>query len=299
MPRLEGALAGAVACSVHMKRVRLAVLAMTLLTAAFAADARAGDVRGEPEASSAAARATSGRTVTFPYKQRQYLFSRNGPGGLAYLPAGATAAGATSSRALPVVVFLHGMNPEALVHMWFGPPYGDLRPVADAIVGGGAAPFVLAAPTHARYATAAAVMWHDFDLTDFLDTTEHALSEAGTGARFDRGRVIVVGHSGGGCNPTGGLFSESVAAARPLAVLAIDTCVDEKVTPALTELASRAPVRFYWQKTWARPVEQLAEACSTCAVEEIVGLGATGHERILPEVLRRALPELLPGSGAR
>lgn len=225
------------------------------------------------------------RTITFPYRQKKLLYSRNGPGGLAYVTPGASR-GAT----LPVVVFLHGLNPDAQVHMWFGPPHGDLRGTVDALVASGqVAPFVLAAPTHTRFATGARVMWPDFDLADFLDATQAALGES---ARLDRARVIVVGHSAAGCNPAGGILSKSIARAK--AVLAVDTCVDEPTAGALASLAKETSVRFYWQPRWQRPVEELADACPACKFERVPDLGPLGHDAILPATLRRALPELLP-----
>lgn len=234
------------------------------------------------------ASARAGETILYPYRQRQFLYSRNGNGGLAYVTSGATH-GAT----LPVVVFLHGMNADEQVHMWFGPPHGDLRSVVDPLVASGkVAPFVLAAPTHTRYATAANVMWTHFDLADFLDATDIALRGA---ARVDRSRVIVVGHSGAGCNPAGGLLGEGVRSAKPLAVLAVDTCVDEHTVPELATLASSTRLRFFWQRTWPRPIADLERVCERCQIEEIAETtSAQPHATILPEALRRALPELLP-----
>jgi hypothetical protein len=256
-------------------------------SAPASADRERSEAQGSSRGGSERPREALGATVTFKYEQRRFLYSRNGPGGLAYVPRGAPA-----DEPLPIVVFLHGMNPEGIVHMWFGPPYGDLRPVVDDLVASGrAAPFVLAAPTHTRFATGAAVMWHDLDLADFVDATERALGGA---AHVDRERVVVVGHSGGGCNPTGGIFAEPRRGRAPLEVLAVDTCIDDKTIPAFAELSRRTRVRVYWQRTWTRPVGELERACAACKVEEIADLGPAGHVRILPEVLRRALPEILP-----
>lgn len=225
----------------------------------------------------------SGTTVTFPYKQKKLLYSKNGNGGLAYVTPGD--AGAT----LPTVVFLHGMNPDAVVHMWLG-ERGDLRPLADKLVAGGkTARFILAGPTHSRYATGATVMWHDFDLDAFLDATDAALVGK---AKVDRKKVIVVAHSGGGCNTTGGLFAQSTT--KPVSVLAVDTCVDEKTNEKLAELAKTSDVRVTWQKDWKRPIEDLERACATCKVEELVDLGSQPHNAILPETLNRTLPQILP-----
>jgi hypothetical protein len=111
---------------------------------------------------------------------------------------------------------------------------------------------------------------------------------------LDRARVIVVGTSAAGCNPNGGILSEGVRAAKPLAVVAIDTCVDARVEQPLAALSTTAPVRFYWQRAWPRPIEDLAFSCEGCSVEEIPVLGSSPHIAIVPEALRRALPVLLP-----
>lgn len=257
-------------------RVVGAVLAASLLAS--------GDVRASPSA--AAARGT---TTTFPYRQRRLLYSRNASGGLAYVTTGAA-----PGAALPVVVFLHGMNADEIVHPWFGAPYGDLRSVVEPLVGSGrVTPFVLAAPTHTRFATAANVMWPLFDVDDFLDATEAALSGAAT---LDRGRVIVIGHSGAGCNVAGGILGESVRRTKLLALIDVDGCVDETTIPSLALAAANAPVTFFWQRTWPRPVADLAAACPTCTIDELaVTPGMAAHAAILPEALRRYLPSLLPG----
>lgn len=202
--------------------------------------------------------------------------------------------GARRGASLPVVVFLHGMNVDELVHPWFGPPHGDLRPVVDAlVVSGKVVPVVVAAPTHTRYATGATVMWPRFDLDDFLGATEAALGDLAT---LDRARVIVVGHSGAGCNPSGGILAESVRRAKPLALVDVDGCLDGPVRSALGLASTAAPVIFFWQRAWARPLAELESACPACRVEEITDLaaGTSPHDAILPEALRRVLPELLP-----
>lgn len=266
-------------------------LALTLVVASLLAvgHGRAEEASRPAPASAHAADTTSGATIVFPYRQRRLLYSRNAHGGLAYVSSGAA-----RGAALPVVVFLHGMNPDEIVHPWFGPPYGDLRPVLESLVAAGkVAPLVLAAPTHTRYATGATVMWPRFDLDDFLDATEAALGET---AKLDRARVIVVGHSGAGCNPTGGILAESVRRAKLLALVDVDGCVDDKVMSPLTQASTSTPVRFFWQRTWVRPISDLERACPACKVEEIAELapGTSPHVAILPDAMRRVLPELLP-----
>lgn len=233
--------------------------------------------------------APSGVTVAFPYDQRRLLFSRHGNGALAYVPAQAPRGGR-----LPLVVFLHGMNAEGHMHPWFGPPFGDLRKVVDPLIANGSVtPFVLAAPTHIRHATAARVMWPDFDLDDFVTKTDAAVSDL---VEIDRSQVLVVGHSGAGCNPAGGILGDGVASAHPLAIFAVDTCVDERVLGSFAPLAEQTRLRFYWQSGWRRPVSELARACEHCELDEIVELPGkpNPHLTILPVVMRRLLSEFLP-----
>lgn len=231
----------------------------------------------------------AGTTITFPYEQRRLLHSRHGDGGLVYVAPAEIERGAS----LPVVVFLHGLNADEQMHPWFSAPYGDLRAVvAPLIASGKVAPFILAAPTQTRFATGATVMWPRFDLDDFLDATERALDGL---ARVDRERVIVAGHSAAGCNVDGGILGERVRAPRVMAILAIDTCVDERVVPELAATAASTRVQFYWQRAWPRPIEALTSACERCSIEELELTPArTAHTAIVPEALRRALPELLP-----
>jgi hypothetical protein len=217
------------------------------------------------------------------------LYSRNPPGGLAYVTSGVTPA-----EPVPVVVFLHGMNAEQRMHPWFGPPFGDLRPVVESLVAASTVtPLVVAAPTHTRFATGATVMWPAFDLGEFLDATEHALLGRAT---LDRARIVVVGHSGAGCNPTGGLLSERVRDAHPRAVIDIDGCVGAAVVDSLVATSQASDVYFFWQRSWGRPIANLEAACALCNVEQITDLepGIVPHIAIVPNVLRRILPKVFP-----
>jgi hypothetical protein len=232
---------------------------------------------------------TSGATVLFPYHQRRLMYSRNPNGGLAYVSAGAV-----RGAPLPVVVFLHGMNSDERIHPWFGPPYGDLRPLIESLVASGkVAPLVVAAPTHTRYATGATVMWPRFDLDDFLGATEAALGDTW---KLDRSRVLLVGHSAAGCNATGGLFAERPRDRKLLGLIDVDGCLDDSIATQLAEAASSTRVQFFWQHTWPRPTAELPQLCPACKVVEIVGLpsGTSPHLSILPAALRRVLPEFFP-----
>ncbi len=265
----------------------LAVIGPMLLAEAVGRAQEGSETPTEPAPAPLPPAAPSGTTVTFAFDQERLVRDPQIPGGLAYLTVGAT-----REAPRPVVVFLHGMNAYGEMHMSVSRP-NDLRIVLDGlVVSGRIAPVVLAAPSHNKKSWAAKMMWPDFDVRAFLDATEAALG----GVRLDRQRVVVVGHSGGGCNPDGGILGKGVTRASPLAVLAVDTCLKDPLLPSYLALAAAAPLRFYWQPAWKRPLlEDLAATCEGCRVEEIPDLPIkTAHSAILPAALERALPELLP-----
>jgi hypothetical protein len=83
--------------------------------------------------------------------------------------------------------------------------------------------------------------------------------------------------------------------AHPLAILAIDTCVDERVLPEFANVAAAVRFRFYWQRGWRRPVSDLARTCEHCEIDEIdLPPRPNPHNAIVAEALRKALPEFLP-----
>ncbi len=237
-----------------------------------------------------------GLTTTFAYKQRKFLFSRNADGGLAYIPARADRSGK-----LPLVVFLHGLNPEEQMHPWVNGREGDLRLVADKLVReGDVESFVLAAPTHTRFATGTKAMWPNFDLADFVSETERALTGR---VNIDTSRVILVGHSGAGCNPNGGILGKKATMPNLLARVVVDTCMTPEIESALAALPGPTQLRVYWQPSWERSFDELRASCETrpgaCKIEQIDAPGKVPHNTILPIALTRALTELIPASAPR
>ena len=86
---------------------------------------------------------------------------------------------------------------------------------------------VVAAPSQTRDASRPWGMWQAFDLADFVQKTEAAL---GARAHVDRSHVVVLAHSGGGCNVHGSaLAAASARAPVPYAVVLADTCFDRGV----------------------------------------------------------------------
>jgi hypothetical protein len=145
-------------------------------------------------------------------------------------------------------------------------------------------------------------MWQDFDLDDFVAAVDAAL---GPRAEVDRDAVIVLGHSGAGCNPNGGLQRVARAASNvvPRALLAIDTCMDEESGAALGSAPSSARVLVRWQsEIWPRPLDRFRAAFKDAAeaaghtepfIELVNGLAEPVHETILPDTFTSVIPSLL------
>jgi pimeloyl-ACP methyl ester carboxylesterase len=200
---------------------------------------------------------------------------------------------------VPVVVFLHGVNESRRLHPRLSSGDDDLRKVVDALVASGkTTPLVLAAPTHSKDAQYTEVLFPGFDLDAFVDATQAALPD---GVRVDRGRVVVVGHSGGACNPQGGLLA--VAKKRgglvPLALVESDGCMDAYVADALKQAPEPTRVHVYWQTwMWPRRFDAFREQLSgrSGATLEVIGglMDGGAHDRMAELVLGRALPRLLP-----
>jgi hypothetical protein len=242
-----------------------------------------------------AAPPASEQSVTFPFDDAALLEPGQHDGGLAFVPA------VVPTRApVPLVVFLHGNNEARALHPRLRDGDDDLRVLARRLAGRKVAPFVVAAPSHTRGADAAELLFPAFDLDRFVAATEGALAGR---ARVDRARIVVVGHSGGACNPTGGLVRAAVSpgAVRPMAYVASDGCMGSYVSDALENAAKTAKVRVFWQTwMWPRATDAFGKSfCApradardvACQVLELTGPDA--HERALVVGLDAVLPELL------
>lgn len=239
------------------------------------------------------------RSLEFPFEDERYLQLGEKNGGMAYLTEGVA-----QDDAVPVVVYLHGLNERGPVHYWYGYFNNDLRTIADEVVAtGGVRPFVLAAPSQTRDANAASRLWKDFDLDLFLNATEAALPRSMT---LDRTTVIVIGHSGGGCNVNGGLLGtvSPFISTKPAGIVDVDACYDAELGLALAAAPTETPVwAFYQPFTWTRDFEGFRSAF----LEGSAGRGdreahfvvetrasADPHNTILERAFREALPALLP-----
>jgi len=222
------------------------------------------------------------------------------------------AAGAPD-RPLPVLVFLHGINTDLIKHRWMGGGNaGDIRRIAAELMESGRIPPILVAAPSAVVPAATAVArtsWPAFDLDRFLDLTAERLRGVAT---LDRSRVIVAGHSGGGCNKDGGVVTAARAAAPVHAALVIDACMDVDLAAPLSAARPTTHVIVSWQPlTWTkRPIRAFERAflgeveqrpAAPGVLREVEQLRPTApmpHDAMVPLVLRRWLPSLLAPEAA-
>jgi hypothetical protein len=237
------------------------------------------------------------KTTYFPHQDGRFLHRYQRNGGAVVVPEGA---GAAPAEALPLVVFLHGTNPTSELHMWLGGTGRDLRPLVKRLIDSGeVAPFVLAAPSQTKNAGLAAKVWQGFELSGFVDDVVQATADQ---VIIDRTRVVLAGHSGAGCNPSGGLAADfwSAGAPLPLALVSIDPCLDRKMGGAFARRPTEVPLLLWWQPAiWVRRPAQFEAALThekpearVDRVRELPPRGANPHEAILPVALESAIREL-------
>ncbi len=235
------------------------------------------------------------KTLYFPHQDTRFLYHFQKNGGAAVVPEGVDAA-----QPLPLVVFLHGTNQTSEPHLWLGGGGKDLRPLVARLIGSGQVqPFVLAAPSQTKNAGLARKVWQGFDFNRFVDDVIQA---TGGQVTIDRTRVVLAGHSGAGCNPSGGLAADFWSAGTPLpmALVSVDPCLDRKMGGAFARRPVDVPLLLWWQPAiWVREPAKFAAALSTDKPEERVDrvlelppMGQNPHEAILPIALESALREL-------
>ena len=235
------------------------------------------------------------KTLYFPHQDARFLYRFQRNGGAAVVPEAST-----PEQALPLVVFLHGTNTSSEPHMWLGGGGKDLRPLVKRLIDGGQVkPFVLAAPSQTKNAGLAATVWQGFDLNSFVDDVVRATDGVAT---IDRTRIVLAGHSGAGCNPSGGLAADfwSAGVPLPLALVSIDPCLDRKMGGAFARRPTEVPLLLWWQPAiWVREPAKFEAALTRDKPEdrvdrlrELPPMGANPHEAILPIAFESALREL-------
>lgn len=222
-------------------------------------------------------------------------------------------AAASPGAPLPLVVFIHGLNTDRIKYRWMGGGNeGDARRiVADLIEAGQIPPVIVAAPSSIIPAAIANAVtsWPAFDLDRFLDLTAERLAGV---AVIDRSRVIVAGHSGAGCNPTGGLPAALKGKTRPFAAISIDTCMMPSVGAELAKAPPSTHVIISWQTlSWAkRPFADFKATFlrevdkappSPGVLRELEAARPTEpmpHDAMVPLTFRTWLPKLLGNPSA-
>lgn len=202
----------------------------------------------------------------------------------------------------PLLVFLHGVNPDHVRFRFTGgkPDEPDLRLiVAEMVEAGTIPPVIVAAPSSVVSSELPTTLWPDFDLDRFVERTARTLRGKAT---IDLDAVIVVGHSGAGCNPKGGLASALAGTSLPVrAALSIDTCMTVADARALGDAPARTPIIVTWQPyTWGRPFDEFGAALREVAGERALVLdelkpAATRnvHNALVEISLAKHLPGLL------
>jgi hypothetical protein len=192
--------------------------------------------------------------------------------------------------------------------MWLtGKTEPDLAPLVERLASAGSSrPFVFAAPSQTRSAWSGHMMWKDFDLDDFVRAVDDAIAGR---ASVDPQTVIVLGHSGGGCNPDGGLLRVARVHGRvvPRALVAVDTCLDEEAGAALGAAPAGTEVWVRWQaEIWPRPLDRFRASFRDTAaesgrdepqVQRVDGLGPGAHDAILLDTLTSLVPLLVASAG--
>ena len=209
---------------------------------------------------------------------------------------------------LPLVVYLHGVNTDHRAFRFAG--HGgepDVREITARLMGDGTVPpFVLAAPSTVVFSDFPASLWPAFDLDRLVEITTRTLRGQAT---LDLDRIIVVGHSGAGCNPRGGVFAAAMDTTLTLrGVMLVDTCLDLPSAPLLVDLPPAIDVVVTFQsKGWARPYEAFGEAFLGPRQARRLASGAVGrdvyehrtpaarhaHNAMVEEAFQAYLPGLL------
>jgi poly(3-hydroxybutyrate) depolymerase len=233
------------------------------------------------------------QTVYFRHADEQLLLADQKLSGAVFFDEKLAA-----GRAVPLIVFLHGTNESGELHLWLGGGERDLRPLASELMRSRRAPpFVLAAPSQTRGAAQPRALWNSFDLTRFVFDVERATTGQ---IKIDRGKVVLVGHSGAGCNPTGGLAGNPSEGIKAAALVSIDPCLDAELGAVFARRPPTLPLTVFWQSAvWARSPEQFWAALTTDKpaqrvdrMTKLAVAGATAHDAIVPLALERVVRAL-------
>jgi hypothetical protein len=208
----------------------------------------------------------------------------------------------SQAKSAPLVVLLHGTNATGDKHLWLGGGDRDLRPLAIQLVRERKVrPFVLAAPSQTKAADNPRTLWNGIDLSVFVADVARASADV---VQINRAQIIVVGHSGAGCNPTGPFVRSNQwteQALVPRALVLVDPCLDAEIGTAVARRAWSTPLTVLWQSgSWPRSPERfwsaLRASSQTERAHRMVELPVKDenpHDAILPIAMERVLVKLL------
>jgi hypothetical protein len=211
-----------------------------------------------------------------------------------------------STKPLPLVIFMHGLNRDLIPHRWIGGGNeGDVRKiVSDLMESGALPPVVLAGPGSVQKdAVSHGASFPVFDHDKFVDqVVEHSKGHAD----IDRSKIIVTGHSGAGCSDKGGIVAAVNAKQPPLAVISIDTCMAGSLATALGRAPPNMHIIVTWQSvSWERDYklfrlrferEVKANPPAEGILRELDNLPALpkAHDATVKQTYDKWLPKLLP-----
>jgi hypothetical protein len=248
----------------------------------------------------------TGEVITFPFDDARLLApGHHDAGGVWVSP------NARSGDRLPLFIYLHGLNRAQILRRWLHASHWDLRaivgPLADA---GRVGPMAVAVPaTTAVSARAARTIYPDFDPRAFVEAADRAL--APRGFQIDRARVILSAHSASGCSMRNGLF-RGVGNTAVQTILDIDCCMDassgrllggappdQRVIVAYQDWMWNDGRRYAdFRRMFQRLAARLPDP-SNRVLERYDVRGIDAHNDIVPIVLQRWLPELVPPTSSR
>lgn len=190
-----------------------------------------------------------GQQVDFDYDGKDAGHPERAWWGRAFVPKSA----ASLKTPLPVFVFLHGTNNDAIKYRWIGAGNeGDIRKmVVDLIEAGKVPPMIIAAPSQIKPESTvnAVTSWPSFDLDHFIDRAAAKLEGIAT---IDKKKIVVAGHSGGACNVNGGVATAMKAKLGVLGGFAIDGCMLPDMAAELGTTRKDINLVVTWQEqSWA------------------------------------------------
>lgn len=244
---------------------------------------------------------TTENVVTFSFDDAHLLDPRHHDAGAVWVTPNAQ-----PGMRLPLFIYLHGLNRDRILRRWLHGSHWDMRTIVGPMVTQGLiGPMAVAVPaTTGDSAQSSATIYPRFDVAAFVEAADRAL--APHGFHIDRERVIFSSHSASGCALHNGLFA-AVGSPAVQTVLDIDCCMNASFARVLALAPPHQRVivayqSFMWNngrsygsfaQTFLRLSQESGDPMNR-ALEHYEMAGVDVHNDIVPLVLRRWLPELVP-----